>query len=166
MAVMRSHLRHYFYVAPNKKINGFRQSERRKGRKECAHKNDGRNNGVHLKNSGTAGQMIKKRVPAIRRNQNKEGSMNTKNETIKLRVTKEQKETLKRLSKQNKESMSSYLLRKGMEEERSAYSSLPDKIDACNLLNEIYHALAMAGERKAGEIFQASLKKYGEGALT
>lgn len=47
--------------------------------------------------------------------------MKTKNESIKLRVTKEQKEKLKYLSKQNNESMSVYILRKSMEEKITSY---------------------------------------------
>ena len=91
--------------------------------------------------------------------------MKTKNESIKLRVTKEQKEKLKYLSKQNNESMSVYILRKSMEEKISSYRFISDKID-CNLLNEIYHGLVMSDgrqtEQEVRKIFQTALKKFGE----
>ena len=84
--------------------------------------------------------------------------MRTKNESIKLRVTKEQKEKLKYLSKQNNESMSVYILRKSMEEKISSYRFISDKIDICNLLNEIYHGLVMSDgrqtEQEVRKIFQ------------
>lgn len=92
--------------------------------------------------------------------------METKNESIKLRVTKEQKEKLKYLSEQNNESMSAYLLRKSMENKTSSYRFISDKIDICNLLNEIYHGLVMSDgrqtEQKVRKIFQTAMKKYGE----
>ena len=78
----------------------------------------------------------------------KEDRMKKKDESIKLRVTKEQKEALKRLSKQNNENMTAYLLRKGMEGD------------------EVYHGLVTSGIGKAEQevrgLFQAALKKYGE----
>ena len=92
--------------------------------------------------------------------------MKTKNESIKLRVTKEQKEKLKYLSKQNNESMSVYILRKSMEEKISSYRFISDKIDICNMLNEIYHGLVMSDgrqtEQEVRKIFQTALKKFGE----
>ena len=92
--------------------------------------------------------------------------METKNESIKLRVTKEQKEKLKYLSEQNNESMSAYLLRKSMENKTSSYRFISDKIDICNLLNEIYHGLVMSDgrqtEQKVRKKFQTAMKKYGE----
>ena len=96
----------------------------------------------------------------------KEDRMKKKDESIKLRVTKEQKEALKRLSKQNNENMTAYLLRKGMGGDGSVYRLIPDKVDACNFLNEVYHGLVTSGIGKAEQevrgLFQAALKKYGE----
>ena len=116
--------------------------------KKCTHKKIELNHAVHLSGS---------------RNLYK---MKTKNESIKPLVTKEQKEKLKYLSEQNNESMSAYLLRKSMENKTSSYRFISDKIDICNLLNEIYHGLVMSDgrqtEQKMRKIFQTAMKKYGE----
>lgn len=62
--------------------------------------------------------------------------------------------------------MSAYLLRKSMENKTSSYRFISDKIDICNLLNEIYHGLVMSDgrqtEQKMRKIFQTAMKKYGE----
>lgn len=95
--------------------------------------------------------------------------MDLKSESIKIRVTKEEKERLKELSLLNNENLSSYLLKKGMEDHENIYRSIPDKTDICDLLNEIYHEiLTRFGSqigRDAGEVFQAALSKYGNGGF-
>lgn len=53
-----------------------------------------------------------------------------------------------------------------MEEKISSYRFISDKIDICNLLNEIYHGLVMSDgrqtEQEVRKIFQTALKKFGE----
>lgn len=92
-----------------------------------------------------------------------------KNESIKIRATKEQKEKLRYLSELNKESMSSYLLRKGLEDNTNIYDSILDKVDICNVLNEIYHRLMVSGcrnmEQEVKAVFQMALEKYRKGVL-
>ena len=90
-----------------------------------------------------------------------------KMESIKVRLSKQEKDTIKYLSELNKETMSSYLLRKSMENDMDIYQMMPDKIEICNLLNEIYHRVTLSvGEQKeqeVREVFREALKKYGEG---
>lgn len=67
--------------------------------------------------------------------------MESKTESIKLRVTKTEKDRLISLSKAKKESLSSYMLRKSLEDSQGAYDVIPDKIEICNFMNEIYHEI-------------------------
>ena len=90
-----------------------------------------------------------------------------KMESLKVRLSKKDKDTIKYLAELNNETMSAYLLRKSMENDRNFYQLLPDKIEVCNLLNEIYHRVtASVGKQKEqemSEIFWEVLKKYEEG---
>lgn len=88
-------------------------------------------------------------------------------ESIKVRLSKKEKDTIKYLSELNNETMSSYLIRKSMEDNRNFYLLIPDKIEICNLLNEIYHGVIVSEGRqrepRIREVFQEALKKYEEG---
>ena len=54
--------------------------------------------------------------------------MGTKDTSIRVRLTKEQKDKLKIKSKLNKESVSSYILRKSLGEEMDVYRHIPDRL--------------------------------------
>lgn len=67
--------------------------------------------------------------------------MNKKNESIKLRVSKEDKEKLLQLSKARHETLSSYLLHSSLQPHSGFETSIPQIIDTFNLFNEIYHEI-------------------------
>lgn len=84
--------------------------------------------------------------------------MESKKESIKLRVTKKEKDRLVKLSKAKKETLSGYMLRKGLDDSQNAYSTLPERIEFCTFMNDIYHEIAKSGngqlERSIKKLYQ------------
>lgn len=64
---------------------------------------------------------------------------NTKNEYIKIRVTKQEKEHLKKQADTQGKTLSAYMLEQGMRTNSICKAPSPDTIDTYDLLNEIYH---------------------------
>lgn len=77
----------------------------------------------------------------------------TKSESIKFRITKEEKEKLIRIAESRNESLSSYILKRSLQEYPDTFRSLPQIIDTNNLVNEIYHMVKRNGnEALMGEL--------------
>ena len=77
-----------------------------------------------------------------------------KNEFIKIRISKKDKETLMKLSQKNKETISSYILHKSLYENADSPINLAQQIDTINFINEIYHKL----NASADELLKAEIK--------
>lgn len=86
--------------------------------------------------------------------------MESKSESIKIRVTKEQKDNLVELAKSNKESLSGYILRKSLDNRQDSYGSLPEKIQICCLMNELYHEIAKRGDEQLIRDVKRIYKNY------
>ena len=80
--------------------------------------------------------------------------MKMKNEFIKIRISKKDKETLMKLSQKNKESISSYMLHKSLCENTASPINLAHQIDTINFINEIYHKI----NASADELLKAEVK--------
>lgn len=95
--------------------------------------------------------------------------METKSEIIKIRVSKKDKEKIKTMSRLNNETLTSYLLRKGLEEDADFFCHMPDRVESCGLLNEIYHRIIMrCGRQLEWEVqaaFREALRDYGNGGF-
>ena len=69
-----------------------------------------------------------------------------KNEFIKIRISKKDKETLMTLSEKENESLSSFILRKSLCQENVSFHSssciTPQEIYVRNFVNEIYHEIS------------------------
>lgn len=83
-----------------------------------------------------------------------------KEESIKIRVTKKQKDKLISLSKLRKESLSSYILNECLKEEDDLFAPLPQYIDMLNSLNEIYHIVQKQGDSQLKERVRTVYQKY------
>lgn len=96
-------------------------------------------------------------------------NMETKDTSIRVRLTKEQKDKLKIKSKLNKESISSYILRKSLGAEMDVYQHIPDRVRVCAVMNEIYHGIVKRCgsevECAVREAFQAALENCGCGEM-
>ena len=77
-----------------------------------------------------------------------------KNEFIKIRISKKDKETLMKLSQKNKETISSYILHKSLYENVDSPINLAQQIDTINFINEIYHKI----NASADELLKAEVK--------
>ena len=67
--------------------------------------------------------------------------MERKQEFIKVRISKKDKDKLLKLSKQSKESLSSYILNKSLCTTDNSTIALPQQINMVNFINEIYHEI-------------------------
>lgn len=96
-----------------------------------------------------------------------EKHMRAKDESIRVRLTKEQKDELKIKARLNKESVSSYILRKSLGEEMDIYWHIPDRVRICAVMNEVYHGIAKRCgsemECAVREAFYSALENYGCG---
>lgn len=94
-------------------------------------------------------------------------NMGAKDTSIRVRLTKEQKDKLKMKSKLNKESVSSYILRKSLGEEMDVYRHIPDRVRVCAVMNEVYHGIVKRCgsevECAVKELFQEVLENCGCG---
>lgn len=90
--------------------------------------------------------------------------MEAKKESIKLRVTKKEKDKLVKLSKAKKETLSGYMLRKSLDDSQNAYCTLPERIEFCTFMNDIYHEIAKTGneqlEKSIEKIYQNYMKTH------
>ena len=77
-----------------------------------------------------------------------------KNTFIKIRISKKDKETLMKLSKKNKEYISSYMLHKSLCENADSPINLTQQIDTLNFINEIYHKINASDD----ELLKADVK--------
>lgn len=78
----------------------------------------------------------------------------TKSESVKFRITKEEKEKLVKTAKSENESLSSYIQKKICQEYPDPFQLLPHIIDTNNFFNEVYHIIEKNGnEALAKEIF-------------
>lgn len=89
-----------------------------------------------------------------------ESKTESKTESIKLRVTKTEKNRLIALAKVKKESLSSYMLKKSLEDSLESYDTMPDKIEICNLMNEIYHEVEKNGNQKLRKNIRQIYQNY------
>ena len=64
---------------------------------------------------------------------------NTKNEIVKIRVSKEEKETLKQFAASTNQTLSAYMLHKSMYTDSDFLKSLPDLFETWRRLNDICH---------------------------
>lgn len=80
--------------------------------------------------------------------------MKMKNDFIKIRISKTDKETLMKLSQKNKETISSYILHKSLYENADSPINLAQQIDTLNFINEIYHKI----NASADELLKAEVK--------
>lgn len=87
--------------------------------------------------------------------------MESKKESIKLRVTKKEKDKLLQLSKEQNESLSSYILRKCLEDIRDSYP-MPEKIGICNFMNEIYHEIEKYGNQQLKRNIRVIYQNYAQ----
>lgn len=71
---------------------------------------------------------------------------NTKNEYIKIRVTKQEKEHLKKQADTQGKTLSAYMLEQGMRTNSICKAPSPDTIDNYDLLNEIYHQIRKSND--------------------
>lgn len=67
--------------------------------------------------------------------------MERKQEFIKIRISKKDKETLLKLSKKSKESLSSYILHKSLCTTDNSTIALPQQIDYIKFISDIYHEI-------------------------
>ena len=77
-----------------------------------------------------------------------------KNEFIKIRISKKDKETLMKISQKNKKSISSYMLHKSLCGNADSPINLAQQIDTLNFINEIYHII----NSSADELLKAEIK--------
>lgn len=69
----------------------------------------------------------------------------TKSESVKFRITKEEKEKLVKTAKSENENLSSYIQKKIKQEYPNPLLSFPQIIDNTNFFNEIYHKIEKSG---------------------
>lgn len=86
--------------------------------------------------------------------------MEMKNETIKIRVTKKEKDTLQQLSKNNGKSLSAYVLQKSLHENSGSSHLLPKEFDTLNVFNEIYHQIIKSGNKELEKDVAILFQKY------
>ena len=86
--------------------------------------------------------------------------MEKKDEFIKFRVTKKEKEALKQLADNGNESLSSYILRKSLYEASDLSDLLPPMIDTINFFNEIYHVIQKSGNDQFVSKISLLYQKY------
>ena len=72
--------------------------------------------------------------------------METKKESIKIRITKKDKDKLKKLSGLANESISAYILRKSLSEDADNVNVTPQTIEIYTLLSDIYHEIEKYGD--------------------
>lgn len=68
-------------------------------------------------------------------------SKNTKNDTIKIRVSNQEKGLLQNLAAKENISLSAYILRKTLYTDLADHNSIPAKIEEINLANELFHEI-------------------------
>lgn len=73
---------------------------------------------------------------------------NTKEEIIRIRVSKKEKETLKQLASSTNETLSSYMLQKSMYTDSDSLKSLPSMIDSWKFLNEVCHEVEKSNDEQ------------------
>lgn len=71
-----------------------------------------------------------------------------KDEFIKIRISKKDKETLMKLSQRENESLSSFILRKSLCHESVSGNTLSQQINTINFINEIYHKVSKSDNEK------------------
>ena len=83
-----------------------------------------------------------------------------KDQYIKIRVTKQEKERLLKLAGKEKNTLSNYLLHKGLAEtDGTGGIPLPEKIEILDFLNEVYHESQKCGDEKLGESIKLFYQK-------
>ena len=73
-------------------------------------------------------------------------SKNTKNDTVKLRVTEQEKGLLQKLAAKENTSLSAYILCKSLYADSTHYNSFPNIIERIDLANELYHEIQKYGD--------------------
>lgn len=73
-------------------------------------------------------------------------SKNAKNDTIKLRVTEQEKGLLQKLAAKENTSLSAYILRKSLYADLADNNSFPAIIEKIDLANELYHEIQKHGD--------------------
>lgn len=79
---------------------------------------------------------------------------------IKIRVTEYDKNNLKQLASSHGESLSSYMLHRGLCIDQDLLRSLPQQIDTCNFFNEIYHTIEKYGSEQLKKEIMTLYEKY------
>lgn len=86
--------------------------------------------------------------------------MKTKTESIKIRITKKDKDRLMKKAKSSNESLSGYMLRKSLCGDSDLSSVIPQEIDIWNFFNEIYHEIDKKGSEQLKADIQSIYQKY------
>lgn len=71
---------------------------------------------------------------------------NIKDESIKIRLTKHEKEQLQNQATAANKNLSAYVLQKSLCSDSICQNSFTDVVEASNLLNEIYHEIQKCGD--------------------
>lgn len=72
-----------------------------------------------------------------------------KDKSVKVRVTEKEKENLMRLAKKEKQTLSAYLLEKGLSEKRGPEGiPLFRKVETIDFLNELWHRVQKCNDRE------------------
>lgn len=88
--------------------------------------------------------------------------METKKESIKIRISKNDKDKLKELSNSANESLSAYILRKSLCEDPDIMELLPQTVELQNLLNEIYHEVEKCNDEQVKKRIKHIMKNHKE----
>ena len=88
--------------------------------------------------------------------------METKKESIKIRISKIDKDKLKKLSNSTNESLSAYILRKSLCEDTDIMELIPQTVELQNLLNEIYHEIEKCNDEQVKNRIKNIMKNHKE----
>lgn len=89
----------------------------------------------------------------------KETKRNTKEETIKFRVTLNEKKKLQHLSSSKNMTLSGYILQTCLSD-TPKLPQITERIEICNFINEIYHEVKKYGNEQLADTVTSLCKKY------
>lgn len=83
-----------------------------------------------------------------------------KTEFIRFRVTPKEKDKLIHAAESGNESLSSYILKRSLQEYPGIFDSFPQIIDTNNLFNEIYHRVEKSGNKTLAKEIISLFRQY------
>lgn len=89
----------------------------------------------------------------------KETKRNTKEETIKFRVTLNEKKKIQHLSNSKNMTLSGYILQTCLSDTPKP-PQITERIEVCNFINEIYHEVKKYGNKQLTDTITSLCKKY------